>query len=318
MSYILVTLCRDEEKNLPNLAESILTQTEQPLLWVIVDDRSIDSTSSIIKNLEKQYKWVQGLYLNEPSEYMGFHYSRIFNQGFDFAVKICLENNISYDYVALVDADNILENDYFEKLIYQFQKNPKLGIASGINAFIDIDVTLKEIGIANVMDSRLWDFVNSNKIKFQVCKDDIPMGSARLWAKKCFDETGGYLFTHSPDSASNIKAKMLGWETKRFPNALVVERAGLVAQGPWEGYKKRGMSDYYIWYPPSLSILKAIKWSARKPYCLGAAYLYGYLTSYFNGTKRLDDADVKKYNQTMRPKEIKFYYITKIKKILGL
>lgn len=47
--YIVVTPCRNEEKNIPNLVQSITAQTIRPVLWVIVDDGSTDRTSEIVK-----------------------------------------------------------------------------------------------------------------------------------------------------------------------------------------------------------------------------------------------------------------------------
>jgi len=316
MKYVLITPCRDEEDNLPYLAESILAQSVRPILWVIVDDGSSDGTPSIIKDLEEQFEWIKGLHLTESGEYMGFHYSRVCREGFDFAAKKCSESELSHDHVALVDADNILDNQYFENLMYEFHKNTKLGIASGINAYIDSDLIFNELKIQGSKSTFLWDLVRSGKVKLSSSRDDVPMGSARIWRKECFDETGGFLFTHSPDSVSNIKAQMLGWETRRFSNALVIERPGLVAQGMWQGYKKRGGSDYYIWYPLSFSILKAVLWSRKSPHYLGIAFLYGYLISYFKRAGRLDDLDVRDYNRTIRSKKIKSYYITKLKRML--
>ena len=46
--YIVVTPCRNEEKKLPNLVQSITAQTIRPALWVIVDDGSTDKTGEII------------------------------------------------------------------------------------------------------------------------------------------------------------------------------------------------------------------------------------------------------------------------------
>ena len=47
--YIIITPAKDEEENLPNLISSIVKQSIQPLLWLIVDDGSVDSTPVLIK-----------------------------------------------------------------------------------------------------------------------------------------------------------------------------------------------------------------------------------------------------------------------------
>jgi glycosyltransferase involved in cell wall biosynthesis len=315
MNYILITPCRNEENNLPKLAHSITAQTIKPLLWIIVDDKSTDSTPSIIRIFEQGHQWIKGLHLTETGEYMGFHYSRVCNQGFDYAINLCSEKKISYEYIALVDADNILEKKYFEKLIHEFQKNPKLGIASGINVFIDIDTLSKESKLDDITENKIKELFDSNIIRIQPFRDDVPIGSARIWRKECFEKTGRYLFTHAPDSVSNVKAKMLGWSTKRFPNAMVLEREGLIAQGLWQGYKKRGSSDYYIWFPLYLAILKSIALSIEKPFYIGIAYLYGYLASHFIRANKLVDNEVKIYYQKIRPNQLRVLYSRKIKKI---
>ena len=52
--YIVVTPCRNEEKNLSNLVQSMTAQTIRPALWVIVDDGSTDKTGKIIDEVEKK------------------------------------------------------------------------------------------------------------------------------------------------------------------------------------------------------------------------------------------------------------------------
>jgi glycosyltransferase involved in cell wall biosynthesis len=137
--YIVVTPCRNEEKNLPNLAQSITAQTLRPALWVIADDGSTDKTVEIVAEAEKNYGWIKGIHLAEHKEYMGTHISYVCTMGFEFAKDYCNENGISYGYIALVDADNVLEATYFEKLIEEFEKDKKTGIASGNSEVADIE-----------------------------------------------------------------------------------------------------------------------------------------------------------------------------------
>ena len=47
--YIVVTPCRNEEKNLPDFVQSMTAQTIRPVFWVIVDDGSTDKTPEILK-----------------------------------------------------------------------------------------------------------------------------------------------------------------------------------------------------------------------------------------------------------------------------
>lgn len=301
--YIVVTPCRDEEKNLPNLVQSITAQTIRPVLWVIVDDGSIDKTGEIIAEAKKTYEWIKAVHLTVHKEYMGAHIAYVCNKGFEFAKDYCNENGISFGYIALVDADNILEARYFEKLINEFEKDAKLGIASGNSAFADVETFLEELRAKNpdvtVMDNEFWQLWDSPSTQIQNSREDLPTGSARIWRRDCFEETGGYLPVALPDSVSNAKAKMSGWKTRRFRDIRIIERHGLKKQGLWNGYKERGESLFFLGQPLSFAVLKAFNYSLEKPYYIGMAYLYGYIKSLVLRKKRIDDNEIRKYFQAI-------------------
>lgn len=315
---IVITPCKNEAMNLPNLVHSMEAQTNKPSLWVIVDDGSTDETASTIKTAEKQYNWIKGVYLPEHNEYMGSHYAQVCNKAFAFAEEYCQKNNVSYKYIALVDADNILEREYFEKLINEFENDPNLGIASGNNAYADVEKLMDglrtENANASVMDRELWQMYGSSFMLIQNGREDVPMGSARMWRKECFEETGGYLHVSAPDAVSNVKAKLRGWKTKRFISARVIERQASVKHGAWKGYNEMGKRFFFLWYPVSLALLKSIKFSIKKPYYPGIAFFCGYIKSLIYGEKRIDDVEIKQYYQKIRPQELKDHYKGSVKK----
>lgn len=319
--YIVVTPCRNEEKNLPNLIQSITAQTIRPALWVIVDDGSIDKTGEIIAQAGKKYEWIKEIYLKEHREYMGAHIAYVCNMGFEFAKDYCMRNDILYEYIALVDADNILEARYFEKLIEEFKKDEKLGIASGNSAWTDVEKLLNELGKTKrdvtVMDREFWRMYDSPVIHIGKVQEDLPIGSARMWRKECFEETGGYAYVQAPDAVSNVKAKIKGWKTKCFRNIKLIERKGFTAEGSWKGYKKRGESDFFRWYPLYFTVLKALKYSFTRPYYIGIAYLWGYIKSIIYRKERINDEEIQNYHKHVRPQELKDYYKEKLKKLLG-
>ena len=318
--YIVVTPCRNEEKNIPNLVQSMTAQTIRPALWVIVDDGSTDKTGEIIKEAEKQHEWIKGVYLEEHKEYLGAHYAYVCNKGFEYAKEKCNEKGIPYAYIALVDSDNILEREYFEKLINEFENEPKLGIASGNDAWSDIEELLKELRKnkkdINVMGCEFWQMYDSPLIHIGKGREDLPIGSARLWRKACFEETGGYANVYAPDSVSNVKAKAKGWKTKRFRDIKIIERKGLTAEGSWNGYKNCGKSDFFLCYPLYLAMLKALKQSLKKPHYSGVAYMLGYIKTLISGEKRIGDVEIRRYYQFIRTVELKEYYKEKVRKVL--
>ena len=294
--YIMVTPVKNEEDSFPELAKSVLEQTIKPILWVIVDDGSTDKTVDIVRNLINKYNWIKAIRLEGNQRDLGVHLSHVCREGFNFAIKHCTQQDIGYEYIALVDADIILEQKYFEKLITEFEKNQKLGVASGRGANI--------VGNRIVEDKQ---------------RDDLPSGGARLWRKRCFEDTGGYLLTKSPDSVSNVKAIIKGWDTKQFNYVKFVStRAHASAEGYWWGYKQFGSNNYFIGYTPIHALLKGIKLLSERPYYTGFAYLYGYFGSLILRKRRIDDDEVKHYFRHIRPREIRRYYVNRLMNIFRM
>ncbi|WP_269851124.1 glycosyltransferase family 2 protein [Methanosarcina horonobensis] len=181
--YLLITPARNEEKNLPEVSESVAGQKITPALWIIVDDGSTDDTPKILGVLKAKYPWIQSIRLPPRPRDITFHYSYVCKQGFDYSLEYCRENGIEYEYIGLLDADTVLEENYFGKLMDEFEKNSSLGIASG-GVYYDVD----------------------GKLSREVTDINLPRGTGRLWRKACFLETEGYQIEPSPDSISNTKA----------------------------------------------------------------------------------------------------------------
>ncbi len=284
--YILVTPCKNEEGSLPKLAETVVGQDITPLLWVIVDDGSIDRTPEIIGCLISEYPWIQTIKLSEKPRDLGVHVSHVYRTGFDAAIKHCDDNNIDYQYVASVDADIILDRDYFTSLISEFEDDRDLGICSGhIGNMINGDV--------------VWSSY----------REDMPSGGARLWRRECFENTGGFLLTCSPDSVSNVKAKLRGWKTHYFTTTTAIStRAYSSAQGQWKGYKRLGSNNYFIGYSPLHTCLKSVKLLYSKngyfKTGVGFAYAYGYFHDLILSKQRISDKEVLEYYKKSRLKEI--------------
>jgi Glycosyltransferases, probably involved in cell wall biogenesis len=284
--YLLVTPCKNEEDSLPKLAESVTGQDITPLLWVIVNDGSTDKTSEILADLCSRHLWIQVVNLSEKPRNLGIHVSHVYRIGFDAARRHCEENNLNYDYIASVDADIILDNNYFSSLMAEFKADQKLGICSG--------------HIGNLINGA---------IIWSKYKEDLPSGGARLWSKKCFEETGGYLLTCSPDSVSNVKAKLKDWNTRHFASPKAIStRAYSSAQGQWRGYRKLGSNNYFIGYSPIHACLKGVKLLYSKNgyfvHGVGIAYVFGYFYDLISNKPRIDDKEVLEYYKNSRLKEL--------------
>ncbi|AKB38027.1 hypothetical protein MSSAC_3437 [Methanosarcina siciliae C2J] len=315
-NYAIVTPCKNEEWNLPNLIKSVLAQTIRPVLWVIVDDGSTDKSGEILDQLGKEHDWIKVIHLKEEKEYLGAHISYVYNSGFEYIKNYSDKSSLQWEYIGILDSDAIAEPEYFEKLIKKFEINPKLGIASGStceNTENIIHILEDENSKFDVMNPEFW-VTYPFSLKDERVRLDLPMGSARLWEKKCFEETGGCFDNiNMPDAISNVKAKIKGWETARFPEIKLIERSGLSARGSWYGYIDRGRANYVVKLPPYIVLLKALNYSFKKPYYLGIAYLWGYFESLISRKDQVKDEGVIRYYRSVHFNVSRKFHKEKVK-----
>ena len=285
--YIVVSPAKNEGKNLPMLIQSMVEQTIKPRVWVIVDDGSTDDSPNIIRGAQEEHSWIQSVQLGKHQRDLGKHYAYICNVGFNYAIKYCEACNIQYEYIGLVDSDMTIEVELFEKLITEFERNPRLGVASG----------------------SIYSIIN-NELILENVRGDILLGSPKLWRKKCFEETGGgYLLTYSADAVSVVLAKLRGWEARRFEkiNAIQARRTSS-AEGLWKGYVTNGMSAYFLNFNTPYVLTKGLKYTFNKPHYTGIAYLYGYFSSALRKMDKIDNKEVRDYFYRHKPKEVMIYY----------
>jgi len=283
-NYILATPAKNEEENLPKLIKSVLAQEIKPVVWIIVDDGSTDNTGKIIDEVCAHHDWVKKETLGKAERDLNYRYAFVCKYGFEKGIEYCNRNKIPFSYIALIDADIQIEPSYFKDLIKEFEKDEKLGIASG--------------GI--YMENE------KGEIKYREFLLDHPIGAARIWRKKCFEETKGYEVTKIPDTISNVRAMMSGWKTRQFPRykALHARESNAVG-GLLRGYYKKAKAAHYVGQPFWFVLGKCIKMTFNKPYYLGIPYFFGYISAILTREKKIDDEKVLKYFGEIRPKQVK-------------
>lgn len=271
--YILVTPAKNEVANLPETIESISKQIQKPLLWLIVDDGSTDGTDKIIEQASNKYPWISISRLPNSKRDIGFHYSFVCKEGFSIILKLTSTRDIKFEYIALLDADMMPEPNYFKYLIEKMENNQKIGICSG----------------------GTWSLKDGKKYQ-EKQRNNLPSGGARIWKMKCFMETGGYELTMAPDSVSNARANLRGWETVRFENIYATQsRPVSSAEGVWIGYKKKGEFAHYLNFHLIHAFGKSLKFILSGEIKPGLAFGIGYFKSYINKTPKLKDKELFDY-----------------------
>jgi len=263
IKYILITPARNEEEFIGQTIQSVIAQTILPQRWVIVNDRSTDSTGEIAQKYADQHDFIQVINVTGDNE-------RNFGskaKAVEFAYKQVTD--VDFDYVGNLDADITFDPDYYENILRKFEENPKLGLAGGIrydkliDGFRLIDVSRNSVG-----------------------------GPIQLFRKQCFDDIGGYMVLPygGIDAVAEISARMNGWEVQSYPEYRVYHHraTGTAGQSIFKAHFLTGLRDYTIGYHPSFVLARGIpRIFKRRPYFFGATLNFaGYLYAVFKRMNR--------------------------------
>jgi cellulose synthase/poly-beta-1,6-N-acetylglucosamine synthase-like glycosyltransferase len=253
--YSIITAARNEEKYIFKTLESVVKQSLLPIEWIIINDGSTDKTSELIASYAVQYPWIVQVDLVDfkpEIKSTGGRISHILN----IAARALKSD---YDIIAKLDADIEFNASFIEKLLAEFSKNEKLGIASGHLIFE---------GKKESVD------YNGNTIR----------GAVMLIRKEVFREINGFFETKGSgeDTIMSIAARYYGWTTKTFPvyfNHLKSEgtRHSLFYESYITGFYKGSIPyrfDYFL--------LTQFKYIVKKPFLVGSFFqISGYLYSRF-------------------------------------
>jgi len=258
--YVLITPAYNESKHIRQTIESVIAQTILPLRWIIVDDGSTDSTAEIVKQYAKNYRFIECYSRGRKDEHT-YYESNVYAilEGYD-RVK-----DLDFEYLAILDADIILCNDYFEEIFGRFDINQDIGIATG-TLLEEVDGCLQEVVIDRY----------STPKAFQVFRRD------------CYEQIGGYIPCKNggEDSCAEIMARMCGWQTWSFPEIKVIHQRPV---GTGDGKVilrarfRQGLTDYCLATHPIFMLAKCLRRCfIEKPYVRSglarlAGFLYGYI-----------------------------------------
>ena len=173
MNYYIVIPAHNEEAYLADTLNSVLRQSLPPQQIVVVNDNSSDGTEAIIDEFLSLNNNIQKLNTTSSDQHMpGSKVINAFDKGFELLDK-------HYDFIVKLDSDVILPDNYFERIAYIFQGNPKVGIAGG---FIYEQVADNEWKLNHPM--------NTNHVR----------GAIKSYSKNCF-------------TAINGLKNAMGWDT---------------------------------------------------------------------------------------------------------
>ena len=263
LTYAVVTPTHDEERNLPQLAESLLAQKLLPLEWLIVDDGSRDSTLQFARRLVAQHSWIRLLEIPvAKGAVRGGPIVRSFNAG----VRAI---SSAPDVIVKLDADVTLPETYFEQLLEAFDHDERLGIASGSAFERQGGVWTQRFSTG----TSVW-------------------GASRAYRSTCLAEVSPLAERMGWDAIDEHKAHTLGWRTETFLDIPFFHHRGegerdSSARSAW---RAQGSVSHFLGYRPSYLLFRTGFQACRTPAAL--YMLVGYVTSALRREARCDDQAV--------------------------
>jgi poly-beta-1,6-N-acetyl-D-glucosamine synthase len=267
--YVIVTPARDEGSHIRGTIESVIAQTIQPSEWVIVDDGSEDGTGQIIDEYAAKYPWIRACHRpNRGFRKSGGGVMEAFNDGYR------LLNVKDYNFIVKLDGDLLFEPDYFEKCFKHFENEPSLGVGGGVICYVE-----------------------NGKKSFEATPAFHVRGATKIYTRECWDAIGGFWPAPGWDTMDEVKASMLGWTTRSFPELHLVHRRHTgAADGMWRNLVKNGRANYICGYHPIFMLSKCLVRLVQKPYLVGStALMYGFVTGYTHGIPQVDDVPTIQY-----------------------
>jgi biofilm PGA synthesis N-glycosyltransferase PgaC len=271
MKYVVITPVRDEEAYLRLTIESIIAQGIRPAEYLVVNDGSKDKTGEIIEEYARQYSWIRAIHREDRGfRKWGAGIIEAFYDGFN--ALTCTD----WEFMAKFDGDLSFEPDYFARMFDKFGQTPRLGIGGGFLYHLE--------GGQKTLEGHPTFHVR---------------GGAKLYRRACWDSIGGLWVGPGSDTVDEVKANMLDWSTRSFPDLEIQHHRWTgAAYGRWGGIVKNGKTDYVAGYHPLFLAAKSVSRLWKKPYIVGsAALLYGYLSAFVQKTPRVDDPQLICYLQ---------------------
>jgi glycosyltransferase involved in cell wall biosynthesis len=246
--YIIIP-AHNEEDYIGKTLQSLAAQTLLPKKVIVVNDNSTDKTKSVIENYIEKYPWLSTINSKSSDTHLpGSKIVEAFYKGFNTL-------DTHYDIICKFDADLIFPNNYLEKIANHFNKNEKLGMASGF---------------CYIKKDNQWVLENLTN------KDHI-RGALKAYRKKCFEQIGQLKRSMGWDTIDELLARYHGWEILT-DEALQVKHLKPTGQSYNKASKYlQGEAMYKMRYGFWITLISALKLASKKrSFTLLRDYMSGY------------------------------------------
>lgn len=265
---LVISPVRNEAKHIERVARAMAEQTRPPDAWIVVDDHSTDGTRDILDELEAALPF---LHVRSSTTFAQPVRDRL-----AVAAEACAFNSglqsvawRSYTHISKLDGDVELPARYYELLLDEFNRDPKLGLAGGV---------LLERARAG------WE-VDGAPPDYHV------RGALKCYTLPCFEAIGGVRETLGWDTMDEVYARMHGFRTRSVDDLVAKHHRPLAsADGVLRGKTRYGQTFYLLHFPLPWVMLRAVKTAAEHPRGIsGIAFLGGYVYAAATRAQRVED-----------------------------
>jgi len=270
--YVIISPCRDEAEFMRSTLDTIVAQTMQPALWLIVDDGSTDESPEILAEYAAKHDFIK-IFRRKDRGYrkVGAGVVDAFYSGFNEI------NSNDYNYVCKLDLDLELPPQYFEILMKKMEADPRIGNCSG----------------------KPYNRINGNMIS-ERRGDEMSVGMTKFIKMECFKQTGGFVRQVMWDAIDCHKARQIGWKARSWDEPELrfvhLRLMGSSQHSIYVGRMRHGFGQFFMGTGPIYMLASSVFRMLERPFVLGGIYMYiGYLKCFFKDTPRLDDKALVKF-----------------------
>lgn len=276
--YVIVSPVRNEAAYLDDTIRCVVSQTVRPSEWVIVDDGSSDQTGAIADRAAEQHGWVHVVHRDDRGQ-------RLAARGVMEAVNDGLRavRTSDWDFLVKLDGDLSFQPDYFERCFAEFHNDPSLGVGGG--------------AIVHNIGGRM---VSEPGPLFHV------RGATKVYRRDCWEGIAPLISAPGWDTLDEVKANMLGWTTRTFPQIHALHhRPTGAADGAWKNAVKNGRANYISGYDPLFMFAKVARRAFRNPLSLQwVGLLWGFAGGYLQRQPQVADSNLVEYLRSQQRRRI--------------
>jgi poly-beta-1,6-N-acetyl-D-glucosamine synthase len=272
-AYVVISPGRDEAQYMRRTLDSVVAQTVRPTLWVIVDDGSTDETPQILAEYAARHDWIRVVRReNRGHRAVGPGVIDAFYAGW------ATVDASQYAYLCKLDLDLDLPRGYFEGLMAEMEKDPRLGTCSGKAWYRD------------AQGRKVWERMG----------DEMSAGMTKFYRRACFEAIGGFVREVMWDGLDCHMARWHGWRARAFRgDALAFEHLrpmGSSQVGIHTGRRRYGEGQWFMGTDPLYFIATAVWKMLHPPYITGGlATLQGFFGAWIRGAKQYEDDEIRAY-----------------------